>query len=337
MTTIKDIAEYTGVSATTVSNVIHGKSNRVSPQTVQKIQDAIRDLNYVPNMFARSLVSSSSKVVAMIDHVPTRTDANFSDSTLQLDVLSTLESILRENGYYLMFRRVETAEELTGFLANWNVDGLFVGGVIDRDFYEELKKTSTPKVYFDCYVCDDAEDCSIGVNDCEAVRNAVQYMIDNGHRRIAFASQPLHDGYVMKERFKGYKEALEINGISYDSNLVFESEVGLDACRNTAHEILSTSGITAVMATTDLMAAGLMTAFRENGARIPEDISIVGFDNVAISQMTYPPLTTLNHDMRTKSRLAGENMIKMLKGEKADGRVECKLDLVIRESVAKIG
>jgi len=335
MTTIKDIAEYTGVSATTVSNVIHGKKNRVSPQTVQKIQDAIKELNYVPNMFARSLVSSSSKVVAMIDHLPTRTDANFSDSTLQLEVLSTLESILRENGYYLMFRRVETAEELTSFLANWNVDGLFVGGVIDEAFYEELEKTSTPKVYFDCYECND-DVCNIAINDSDAVENAIQYLIDNGHKRIAFASQPLHDGYVMKERFKGYKSALAKNNINFDSHLVFESEVGLDACRLAAKEIINTPGITAVMATTDLMAAGLMTAFRENGIRIPEDISIIGFDNFSISQMTVPPLTTLNHDMKIKSRLAGENMIKMLNGEKAEGRVECKADLIIRESVAKL-
>lgn len=335
MTTIKDIAEYTGVSATTVSNVIHGKKNRVSPQTVQKIQDAIKELNYVPNMFARSLVSSSSKVVAMIDHQPTRTDANFSDSTLQLEVLSILESMLRENGYYLMFRRVETADELTGFLANWNVDGLFVGGVIDQDFYEELNSTSTPKVYFDCYACDDDE-CNISINDCEAVENAVQYLIDNGHKRIAFASQPLHEGYVMTERFKGYKNALANNGINFDGRLIFEYEVGLDACRLAAREILNTTGVTAVMATTDLMAAGLMTAFRENGVRIPEDISIIGFDNFSISQMTVPPLTTLNHDMKIKSKLAGENMIKMLNGEKAAGRVECKADLIIRQSVLKI-
>ena len=124
MATIKDIAAYTGVSPTTVSNVIHGRSGRVSEETVHKIQDAIEKLGYVPNMSARSLVSSSSKVIALINHINTRKDSNFMDDPFQASLIGIIESALRENGYYLMVRTVDTADELLAFLRNWNVDGL---------------------------------------------------------------------------------------------------------------------------------------------------------------------------------------------------------------------
>ena len=129
MVTIRDIAQATGVSATTVSNVIHGRNKRVSAETIQSINDAIKELGYVPNMSARSLVSSSSKVIGFVNHVITRTDTNMMDDPFHSAAIGAIETALRENGYYLMLRTVETAEELVAFLQNWNMDGLFFTGI----------------------------------------------------------------------------------------------------------------------------------------------------------------------------------------------------------------
>lgn len=337
MTTIKDIAEYTGVSATTVSNVIHGKKNRVSQDTIDKIQDAIKELNYVPNMFARSLVSSSSKVVALINHLPTRADAAFSDESFQMVFLSTIESILRENGYYLMFRRIENRSELTQFLQNWNVDGLFIAGVCDQEFVDSISDIQSPMVFIDSY-CDLDDACDVTLDDDGGTYLATKYLIENGHKRIAFATSPMHDGYVMKERFKGYQRALEEAGIASDSRLIFETDVDLESCRKLSKDITKISNLTAVVATTDVMAAGLITGFRELGISVPDDISIVGFDDSTMSQMTVPPLTTVRQDMVGKASAAANNMVKMLKGEKTDElRVELPVELIVRDSVRKLG
>jgi len=336
MTTIKDIAEYTGVSATTVSNVIHGKKNRVSPETIEKIQNAIKELNYVPNMFARSLVSNSSKVVALISYVPTRSDADFTDESFQMIFLSTIESILRENGYYLMFRRIESKDEVSHFLQNWNVDALFITGICDQELFDAVSDVNIPTVLLDSY-CNPADYCDIGHDDDNGGYMATKYLLDNGHKRIAFASSPMRDGYVMKERLKGYKAALAEAGVPYDSHLVFESDVDLNACRVLAKEMLKVSNLTAVFATTDIMAAGLMTAFRELGKKIPEDISFVGFDDVKLCQMTVPALTTIRQDMAEKAAAAANNMVLMLKGEKTKNkRIELPVELIVRDSVADI-
>ena len=133
------LAEKTGVSATTVSNVIHGRKNRVSEDTVKRIEEAIEELGYVPNLFARSLVSSSSKVIALITFVPTLADASFSDESFQMAFLSTMENVFRKNGYYLMYRRVEDMDELGSFLRNWSVDGFIISGACDARFIRKLK------------------------------------------------------------------------------------------------------------------------------------------------------------------------------------------------------
>ena len=99
MVTIRDIAQATGVSATTVSNVIHGRNKRVSAETIQSINDAIKELGYVPNMSARSLVSSSSKVIGFVNHVITRTDTNMMDDPFHSAAIGAIETALRENGY----------------------------------------------------------------------------------------------------------------------------------------------------------------------------------------------------------------------------------------------
>lgn len=336
MTTIKDIAEYAGVSATTVSNVIHGKKKRVSQETIDRIQEAIRELNYVPNMFARSLVSSSSKVIALINHVPTRSDATFSDDTFQMSFLSTIEDILRKQGYYLMFRHVETGEELQQFLQNWNVDGLFLTGICNKEFIDEIPPLNVPTVVIDS--TEYFENSSfIGLNDENGGYLATKHIIENGHKRIAYVTSPIHDGYVMKDRFSGYKKALEENGIDFDESIVLVSDVDLESCRQVADKITKLDGVTGIVAATDLMAAGILTRFHELDINVPEDYSIVGFDDAAIARMTVPPLTTIRQDMVEKASTAANFILKMLDGTVTENeKIRLEVKLIERKSVRNI-
>ena len=202
MATIKDIAAYTGVSPTTVSNVIHDRSGRVSEETVQKIQDAIEKLGYVPNMSARALVSSSSKVIALSNHINTQKDSNFMDDPFQASLIGIIESALREHGYYLMVRTVDTADELLAFLRNWNVDGLFVTGIFRDSFFDTLSTLDLPMVFIDSYV-KHPNFYNVGLEDFNGSFMATSHLIENGHKKIAFTSPSIRDGGVLQERFLG--------------------------------------------------------------------------------------------------------------------------------------
>ena len=344
MATLKDIASYTGVSCTTVSNVIHGKPGRVSAETIAMIQEAIEKLGYVPNMSARSLVSHSSKVIAMINHVVTKRSSKFMEDPFESSFVGTIEAALREQGYYLMIRTVETSDDLLAFLQNWNVDGLFFTGIFKDKFFDVLTKLSIPTVFIDSYVHHPGI-CNIGLEDFKGSHTATKHLIDCGHRRIAFASPSIRDGGVLQERFLGYKSALTEAGIPFDKTLVFEHEMDIDSCMQLGHELAKRyraasspeDRFTGLVVTADIMAAGVMAGLRAQNLQIPDDISIIGFDDLSICRMITPALTTIHQDMEKKGTLAVEYMLKQLADEPIQhSEVILSTDLVKRDSVRNL-
>lgn len=333
MVTIRDIAQATGVSATTVSNVIHGKDNRVSAETIQKINDAIKQLGYVPNMSARSLVSSSSKVIGFVNHVITRDNANFMDDPFHSAAIGAIETALRENGYYLMLRTVETAEELVTFLQNWNMDGLFFTGIFKDKFFDSVAGLHIPVVLIDSYV-HTSQFCNVGLEDFTGSYKATRYLIEKGHRRIGFASPNIKDGGVLQERFLGYKAALAESSIPFDKSIIFQHEMDLASAKLASDEIVKHPDLTGVVVSADIMAAGIMTGLREHGVRIPDDISIIGFDDINIARLVSPPLTTIRQDMNLKGRLAVDFMLQLLNGTPLETKeIVLPTKLIERDSV----
>lgn len=333
MVTIRDIAQATGVSATTVSNVIHGRAGRVSAETIQNINNAIKQLGYVPNMSARSLVSSSSKVIGFVNHVITREDTNFMDDPFHSAVIGAIESALRENGYYLMLRTVETSEELATFIQNWNMDGLFFTGIFKDKFFDSISGLHVPVVLIDSYLRV-PEFCNVGLEDFTGSYNATRHLIEKGHRRIGFASPNIKDGGVLQERFLGYKAALAEASIPFDKKLVFQHEMDIASCKTASDEIVKHPDITGLVVSADIMAAGIMTGLKSHGVRIPEDISIVGFDDIAVAKLVSPALTTIRQDMNLKGRLAVDFMLQLLSGKPLETtEITLPTRLIERDSV----
>jgi LacI family transcriptional regulator len=126
MVTIETVANRAKVSTTTVSNVINGKTKRVSEATIQRVQAIIREMEYSPNMSARALSTRNSKVVALISHMDPEKSGDFMDDPFMTRFISAVESTLREKGYYIMLRSIGSREDLQKFLANWNIDGFFL-------------------------------------------------------------------------------------------------------------------------------------------------------------------------------------------------------------------
>ena len=336
MVTIKDIAQAVGVSATTVSNVINGKSGRVSAETVTKINTAIDELGYVPNMSARSLVSKSSKVIGFINHVLTDKGANFMEDPFLSKFIGILEHVLRENGYYLMIRTVETSEQLEAFLHTWDIDGLFLAGIFKDDFFDEITTLNIPIVLVDSYV-HHKNICNVGLDDFGGSSLATKYLIQNGHKKIAFASLHIKDGGVLMERFLGYKYALTKAGIPFDDSLVFECSMDLKGTRNFAKFLAKHSDITGVVTTADYLAGNIIANLHRLGVHVPDDISIIGFDDLNICNIIEPPLTSVHQDMDLKGRIAVDFMLQLLE-HKTPNPYEISLQTTIteRNSVKKL-
>ncbi len=336
MSTIKDIANAVGVSCTTVSNVIHGRAGRVSAETIARINDAIDQLGYVPNMSARSLVSSSSKVIGMISHLTANKKETIIEDPFHSAFIGSIEKTLRENGYYLMLRAVETSSDLSAFLRNWNVDGLFFTGVFEDEFYQTLSDLNIPIVLIDSYV-PSSNMCNVGLEDYQGGYTATKYLIQQGHTKIAFASPSIKIRGVVSERFQGYKDALSEASLSFCPELVFEQELDTETTISLGRKLAQRNDLTAVFATADILAAGIMAGIQQSGKRVPQDISVIGFDDINLCRLTSPTLTTIHQDAPLKGKLAVNFLIDMLdKNSLPQREIILPIQLVERDSVKRI-
>jgi len=315
MPTIKDIANEADVSVTTVSNVIHGRSSRVARKTVDRINALIRKHNYTPNLSARALVSKSSRIIGVINHLIQSQPISFFQDPFHSTLLGGIEKKLRERGYYMMVRTVADEVDLYSLFNNWNFDGLILTGLFKDSFFARLLKAKKPIVLLDSYIKNNKV-FNIRLDDYKGGFMATQYLIDKGHRDIVFASPPIQRHGVIEERFRGYKAALKINNIPYLPENLYQQEITLDEGIALGRVLGSRKDISAVFATADILAAGIISGLTQVKKQVPGDISIIGFDDIYYSQATSPPLTTIHQDMEEKGTVAAALMADFLEGKR---------------------
>lgn len=336
MVTLKDIAAEAGVSITTVSNVVNHRAGRVSPERVAKIWEIIERRHYVPSMTARTLASDDSSIIGVITHwTPQNTGSTMSDPFLSTFVES-IESRTREEGYFLMIRSVEDAQALESLSRSWRFSGVILTGMFQDEFFEDTRKLGIPFVLIDSYI-DSPDVYNIGLEDEKGAYIATRHLLENGHRVIAFASPSIRAGGVVEKRFQGYRRALDEYGAAFDPALVFTQEISVEEGRKLGHVLSEKKEITGIVASADILAAGIMAGLREKGVSVPRDKSIIGFDDNYLCQLTNPTLTTIHQDAERKGILATQMILAQIRGEEVAQRsVILPVSLVERESVRKI-
>ncbi len=336
MATIKDIARVVGVSTTTVSNVIRGNTGRVSQSMIERINQAIEDMHYVPNLSARALVSNASHIIGVINHLIPLEAGGFLQDPFHGALLAGLESTLREKGYYMMVRTVDTVPELLSLLSNWNLDGLIVTGLFPSDFYATLQAQSTPFILIDSYVDDDTK-LQVRLADQQGGYLATKHLLENGHRRILFCGPPIQEQGVLRQRYQGYCQALAEFGIPVRQEDIYAREIAVQFSTVLGRELAQRYDYTAIFATADVMAAGLITSLHEAGRSVPGDISIVGFDDVSIARLTSPQLTTIHQDVVERGSMAANMLIaELAKDVHAPRCIIMPVSLVQRGSVRSL-
>ncbi len=336
MVTLKDIAAEACVSITTVSNVVHNRSSRVSPELVQKIREIIDREHYVPSMTARTLVNDESYIIGVVTHMtPQNIGSTMSDPFLGTFV-EGIEHRTREEGYFLMIRSVEDAQALESLRRSWKLSGVILTGVFADEFFAGVQHLGIPFVLIDSYL--DAPDVySIGLEDEKGGYLATKHLLENGHRTIAFASPTVREGGVVEKRLNGYRKALHEYGVPFDPSLVFTQEMFVEEGKRLGHLLAEKPEITGIFASADILAAGIMTGLREKGVLVPRDKSIVGFDDNYLCRLTNPCLTTIHQDAEQKGVLAVDMLLAQLRHEpQKDHSIILPVSLVERESVRNL-
>lgn len=336
MIRIKDIADHVGVSTTTVSNVLHGKEQRVSPETRRKIETAIKEMGYIPSMGALMLAKERSSIIGVIlfdkgsRNEPTLTDPYYGS------LVGYLEQYIKEKQHYMLMLTVSNVEEIIHQAKAWNLDGLIAcnlqPGVI-RHLYTLYQK---PLVSLDAYMGNEESHINIAVDDFGGGYKMGRYLAAMGHRRILMISD--NDQNVDHERWLGLRKGLEETGVpvSEEQHLLVSNIYGERLVQYRRYEKLFREH-TAVFFSSDYYALEACSVLREMGFRIPEELSLAGFDDLFCSGLMTPKLTTIRQDIEQKARMTVDALFGLMNGN-GGGKREWVLpvELIKRESVRRI-
>ncbi|GGE19881.1 catabolite control protein A [Marinithermofilum abyssi] len=285
--TIYDVAREAGVSMATVSRVVNGNPN-VKPVTRKKVLETIRRLGYRPNAVARGLASKKTTTVGVV--IPDISSAFYAELT------RGIEDIANMYHYNIILCNSDLKKnkelQLIDALLEKQVDGLlFMGGEVTEEHREVFAGASVPVVLAATH---DEERPYVTIDQVKAAKDATSILIKEGNQRIGLIGGPLTDAIMGQPRYQGYREALEESGIGFEEELVrlgnYRYQSGLDAMQ----ELLALpEPPTAVFAVNDEMAVGAIHAVQDAGKKVPEDVSVIGFDNIPLASQVRPRLSTV--------------------------------------------
>ncbi len=326
--TINDIAKRAGLSKASVSRALNGKQD-VDPETRKRVLKLAAQIGYVPSASARALSNGRSNCLGLL--VPTLTWPWI------LEVLRGVAEEIERSGYSLILYTTSGGEDserefMSQVVPAGAVDGLALVIPLGMlEYIERLAKGGLPVV-----VVDDRGHYpdlpTVATTNIEGGRSATRHLIDNGRRRIAMLNGP-HDFGCNRDRLAGYKSALQKAGLQFDPRLVVDSDFKETGGASAMTALLAADpDLDGVFVANDVMAFGAMRALRNAGRRVPDDVAVVGFDDIPASAMTHPPLSTVRQPLYEMGRTAASMVMAAVRGESITKRIELPTSLVVRES-----
>ena len=333
--TIKDVALRANTSLKTVSRVLNNEPN-VRAETRERIQQAMRELDYHPSMSARSLAGGKSFVIGLTYGHPR--------PNYFVDVMNGAIDRCQEAGFHLFLYPCTVGDEelpakIASVVQRAHLDGFILSAPIcdSGELIEKLDAIGVPFSRMTPGQHHDHASPYVVLDDRRAAEDMTDYLISLGHRRIGFISgDPRHVSAAL--RLEGYRAVLERHGIPFDESLVREGWFTFEAGRKQAQALLALPNRpTAIFASNDEMAAGAITAAHEAGLSLPEDLSIAGFDDIHVAQMVWPQLTTVHQPIYDMAYATTGLLLDMLtSGEVPAHPAPFPHELVIRGSTAPL-
>ena len=332
--TINVVADYAGVSKKTVSRVLNDEPN-VSDKTKEKVRAAFAALAYKPSPQARGLASNQSFLIGLIYNNPSKSYIS--------DIQTGALSICNKEGYHLLIHPTDHESEdlvnnLRNVLTQSQLDGLVLTPPLSdvEELLDMLEEIAIPYVRIAPTRKHSISPCVIN-NDEQAAFDMTQYLISLGHSLIGFIKgHPTHN--VSKQRFLGYKRGLESNGICYDERYVEEGLFDFFSGERCARKLLALeTRPTAIFASNDYMAAGVLKVASQKNIAVPHELSITGFDNAPLSRYIWPSLTTVQQPIEEMACTALKLLIRTIRKEALENRmIQLENRLIIRESSAPV-
>lgn len=334
MITIKEIASILEVSPTTVSNVVNGHTRKMSAETRRRVEEALIKYGFRKNTY-QGAKSHELKLISVDFSIRFR-DKIFMDPFCA-ELLDSICVNLREFDRYPVCGSTRTMEETFNRLKASNIDGGIVIGFEPRECVAFTEKVGKPVVFIDCGV--GAYD-NVGIEDYEGGKLITKFLLKQGHRKIAFLCDRKSPVSSTLDRFQGYCDALNGYGIEFRNKdyyyLPDEKYMRRETLREFAARIKK-EGYTAAFVVSDYLANEVINVLSAEGLRIPEDISVTGFDDNIYAKLSVPPLTTVRQSVYEKGEQAVKLLMQRIMGEEVlVNSFKLPVELIVRDSVKNI-
>ncbi len=325
---IVDIAEELGVSTATVSNVIHGKTKKLSDETVKRVQQLLEERQYIPSMAGILLAQNASKIIGVVinDH------EKYEGHTLEDPfICASVNALAKEIGQaekFLMLKVTDRWDEIPKFASMWNMEGMVLIGFCEQDYEALRERMHIPFVVYDGYMESAGRLANLEVDHFDGGAQAGRYLKSMGHEAVLCIAD--NEVCMDMERFLGLKSVLPEAGF-----LRIPMEQKARAAFYAAH-LEEIRAYTAVFAVSDHYAMDLIRFLQQAGVSVPEELSFIGFDDVRECEKFVPALTTIRQDHGQRAALAVGLLRRLRDGECVAKQVKLPVALVVRDSVREV-
>lgn len=336
MIRLQDVADELGVSRTTVSNVIHGKTKKVSKEVIDRITKYLDQKGYVPNPGVNVLATTRSRIIGIVIGYDESHGLNVMQDSFVSEFVGAVEKEAERLGYYIMLIVGNNINKIVDIASPWSVDGLIILGLTSQEFKILNKKLNKPLVLIDSYSDEKLEYINIGIDDFNGGYLIGEYLYKMGFKKALFlAENEIASEYY---RWLGFKQAMEhYTGFCSKSRFRLISknqEIRFAQYRKSIPEFMS---IGALAFTSDYNAIEAMNFFIDMGIKIPDQISITGFDDNMYATLVRPKLTTIRQDVVLKGITAMQKLYCIMSNEEMTYEtIKIPVELKIRDSVKNI-
>ncbi len=339
-----------GVSRTTVSNVLHGKTKRVSQETIDKIKQILDENEYVPNMGSMMLTGKGSRIIGFVLGYEMVHGYAASMDPFIGHLLAAVRAEAEKQGYYVMIIGGDTEEKVVDIASRWNIDGLIFIGFSEYRYIELRKKLNKKAVLIDTYPSDsDYTYQNVGINDYNGGYQIGKYLYACGYPKAMYVVEEtrtvpktfkgndyrIRSGLCNDKRWQGFKAAMEEEGEYCSMKRLLIVDRVLDVRMRQYEENLERfKRAGAIAMGSDYNAIEMINFLHDKGIAVPNEISVTGFDDCMYCEFVRPRLTTVHQDVNLKGKTAVKRLVRMLNGEELpEMSVEDRVKLIVRDSV----
>ena len=329
---IVDVADALGLSTATVSKVIHGKTEKISDETVKRVQQELERSGYIPNMAGILLARNNSRIIGVVVNDHEKYEGRVLEDGFVMSSLNALSHEVNEKGYFLMIKTTSDIREIPVFASMWNMDGLILIGFCEADYESLRNQMRISFVVYDGYFEKCSKVVNLVIDHYDGGYQAGKYLKELGHKKALC----LADNFICmdKERIEGFRKAFE-PGETYRWEIP-KTERERMCFYEDNYMQLPENSVTAVFAVSDFYALEFMRFLQGKNFRIPEDIQIIGFDDNMASRESNPSLTTIHQEADLRAKAAIECLEAMRDGAEYKTEIVLPVDLITRESTRKL-